>query len=107
MNAPFSHMAPDAPQVVLFTPAMRTLIADAIESLIVLLDEIDGEVELEEDGSDEDASDAEPNLGATADVDQSIAWLATVSETDTEHEHDGPEPDADFEPRFVPAFEAG
>jgi len=96
-------MMPDAPQVVLFTPGMQRLIADAIESLILLL----GEVELEEDGSDEDASDAEPSLGATADVDQSIAWLATVSETDAEHEHDGREPDADFELRCVPVCEAG
>ena len=54
MNAPFSHMAPDAPQVVLFTPGMRRLIADAIESLILLLDEIDGDAEIEEDGSDEE-----------------------------------------------------
>jgi hypothetical protein len=36
-------MTPDVPQVVVFTPAMRTLIADAIESLILLLDEIDGD----------------------------------------------------------------
>jgi hypothetical protein len=32
MKVPFSTMTPDVPQVVVFTPAMRTLIADAIES---------------------------------------------------------------------------
>jgi len=81
MNAPLSPMTPDAPQVVLFTPGMRTLIADAIESLILLLDEIDGDAELE---------DCDPG-----------------EETDAEQEHDGREPDADYEPRFVPVFEAG
>jgi hypothetical protein len=65
MNAPFSHMTPDAPQVVVFTPAMRTLIADAIESLILLLDEIDGDVELEDCDPAEECGDAEPSLGAT------------------------------------------
>jgi hypothetical protein len=30
-----------------FTPGMRTLIADAIEALILLLDEIDGDADLE------------------------------------------------------------
>jgi len=74
MNAPFSHMRPGAPQVVLFTPGMRRLTADAIESLILLLDEIDGDPDLEDDA---------------------------------EEEHDGREPDADYEQRFVPAFEAG
>ena len=92
MNAPFPHMTPDA-QVVLFTPGMRRLIADAIESLILLLDEIDG--------------DAEPSLGATHSMDQRRAWQATIGETDAEQEHDGREPEADDEPRFVPVFEAG
>jgi hypothetical protein len=78
MNAPFSAMTPDAPQLVLFTPAMRTLIADAIESLILLLDEIDGDAELEDDDPAEELA---------------------------EGEHDGREPDDDLEPRLVPAFE--
>jgi hypothetical protein len=97
MNAPFSHMTPDAPQVVAFTPAMRRLVAEAIESLILLLDELDSDPEVEVDGSDEEGADLEPSLGATADMDQSIAWLATIAATDAEHEHDGREPDADFE----------
>ena len=105
MNAPFSTMTPDVPQVVVFTPAMRMLIADAIESLILLLDEIDGDAEHEQDTDFEGEPDLEPSLGATHGMDQSIAWRATIGETDAEHEHDGREPDADFEPRFVPAFE--
>jgi hypothetical protein len=36
-NAPFSTMGKPEPQIVVFTPAMRTLIADAIESLILLM----------------------------------------------------------------------
>jgi hypothetical protein len=97
MNAPFSHMTPDAPQVVVFTPAMRRLIADAIESLILLLDEIDGDAEVEDDDPAEEGADLEPSLGAPADIDQSIAWLATIAATDAEQEHDGREPDEDFE----------
>ena len=96
MNAPFSPMTPDAPQLVVFTPAMRTLIADAIESLILLLDEIDGDVELEDCDPAEESADLEPSLGATADVDQSFAWLATIAETDAEHEHDGRETEETF-----------
>jgi hypothetical protein len=49
MNAPFSTMGPPEPKIVVFTPAMRMLIADAIESLILLLDEIDGDAEHEQD----------------------------------------------------------
>jgi hypothetical protein len=107
VNASFSRMTPDESQIVVFTPAMRTLIADAIESLILLLDEIDGDGELGESADFEAEPDMEPSLGAADNVDQSIAWQATIGETDAEQEHDGPEPEADFEPRFVPAFEAG
>ena len=85
---------------------MRTLIADAIESLVLLLDEIDGDAEHEQDTDFEGEPDLEPSLGATHSMDQSIAWRPTISET-AEHEHDGREPDGDDEPRFVPAFEAG
>jgi hypothetical protein len=107
MSAPFSTMTPDAPQVVVFTPAMRTLIADAIESLILLLDEIDGDAEHEQDADFEGEPDTEPGLGATSAIDQSIAWLASTREIDAEDEHSGREPDADEEPQFVPAFESG
>jgi hypothetical protein len=106
MNAPFSTMGAPQPQVVVFTPAMRMLIADAIESLILLLDEIDGDSDHKEDADFEGEPDIEPSLGATAEIDQSIAWLASTSEIDAEAEHDVCEPDADLEPRFVQVFEA-
>jgi hypothetical protein len=57
---------PDAPtQILEFRPGMRRLIEDAIESLILLLDEIDGDDDLEgdpmEDGADdEEETDHEP-----------------------------------------------
>lgn len=52
---------PDAPtQILEFTPAMRILIEDAIEALILLLDEIDGDAE------------AEPELGSSSPVNQAI-----------------------------------
>src|SRR5476651_2094624 len=47
MNEPFSTMGKPEPQIVVFTPAMRRLVCDAIESLILLLDEIDGDVDAE------------------------------------------------------------
>lgn len=36
-------------QIIEFTPAMRTLIKDAIEAPVLLLDEIDGDADLEPD----------------------------------------------------------
>jgi hypothetical protein len=107
MNAPFSTIGAPEPQIVVFTPGMRALIADAIESLILLLDEIDGDAEHEEDADFEAEPDLEPSLGATNSINQVRAWKATIAETDAEQEHDGREPDADDEPQFVPAFEAG
>jgi hypothetical protein len=105
MNAPFSTMGKPEPQIVVFTPAMRTLIADAIESLILLLDEIDGDVDAEDDDPAEENGDAEPDLGATHDIDQDLAWRATLAiAVDCEDEHDGREPDADDEPNFQPPF---
>ena len=46
-----------------FRPNMRRLIADAIESLILLLDEIDGDENLEDGADHEDGHDAEPEQG--------------------------------------------
>ena len=82
MNAPFSTMGKPEPQIVVFTPAMRTLIADAIESLILLLDEIDGDVDAEDDDPAEENGDAEPSLGATNGINQIKAWKLTIGETD-------------------------
>ena len=102
MNAPFSAMTPNAPQVVVFTPRMRRLICDAIEGLMMLLDEIDGDADLEEDDPAEDNGDAEPSLGATNSLNQTIAWQAAQSEVlDGEQEHDGREPDDDLEPSWL------
>lgn len=59
-----------APLFVEFRPSMRSLIEDAVESLLLLLDEIDGDVDLEEedplevDDPAEDGGDSEPSLGA-------------------------------------------
>lgn len=47
-----------------FRPGMRRLIEDAIESLILLLDEIDGDDGIEDDCDDEEGGDKEPSLGA-------------------------------------------
>ena len=46
----------DFTQILEFTPSMRTLIADAIESLILLLDEIDGDADFEEEADAEDGA---------------------------------------------------
>jgi hypothetical protein len=43
----------DFTQIVEFTPSMRVLIADAIEALILLLDEIDGDADLEDEPEEE------------------------------------------------------
>jgi hypothetical protein len=47
-----------------FRPGMRRLIEDAIESLILLLDEIHGDDDLEDGADDEEGLDLEPSLGA-------------------------------------------
>ena len=84
---------------------MRTLVCDAIEAMILLLDEIDGDAERENDGAAEECGDAEPSLGARHGLDQTKTRNSNGAEiADGEHEHDGREPDADSEPRFVPAF---
>lgn len=48
----------DFTQIVEFTPAMRVLIADAIEALILLLDEIDGSADFEDEPDSEDVNEA-------------------------------------------------
>jgi hypothetical protein len=87
---------PNAPNHILeFTPAMRRLIEDAIESLILLLDEIDGDDDLEDDnsledgGDDEHEADAEPWLGSNAMFNQG-PW--GYSSTDDREDDDEREP---------------
>ena len=73
----------------------------------LLLDEIDGDVDAEDDDPAEESGDSEPSLGATNGINQAQAWRSASGEIDAGHEHDGREPDADLEPRLVPVFEAG
>ena len=52
------------------TQTMRQLIENVVEDLLLLLDEIDGDADLEDESEDDD-SDLEPILGANACFDQS------------------------------------
>jgi len=93
------------------TPSMRGLIEDAIESLVLLLDEIDGDPD-EEDHREDDEQDgsAEPVLGSLEqhpcrDCGSVRAWdysdqrkWGQSGTSDEEGEHDGREPDVDDEP---------
>ncbi len=49
-------------QIIEFTPAMRTLIKDAIEAPVLLLDEIDGDAGLEDGWNLEEEPDREDVL---------------------------------------------
>jgi hypothetical protein len=69
-------------QILEFRPGMRRLIEDAIESLILLLDEIDGD--------DEHEADAEPWLGSNAMFNQG-PW--GYSSTDDREDDDEREPE--------------
>jgi hypothetical protein len=53
---------------------MRRLIEDAIESLILLLDEIDGDGDLEEEPDVETGGDNEPSLGSCGPAYDQRAW---------------------------------
>jgi hypothetical protein len=97
VNAPLADEGEAAPQILIFTPAMRRLVCDAIESLILLLDEIDGDAEIEDDGSAEDVGDAEPSLGAPPNASYWVASQSWIIDGEGD-EHDGREPDEDFEP---------
>ena len=79
-------------QVLEWTPGMRKLVADAIEALVLLLDEIDDDENLEETGDDELTSDEEPTMGSHHRENQS-EWGATAFDAEDECE-----PDADGEP---------
>jgi hypothetical protein len=69
-----------------FRPGMRRLIEDAIESLILLLDEIDGDADSEENPDREDDDPPEddlcglPDYGAPFEMDQRpIMWRCNES----------------------------
>jgi hypothetical protein len=59
-----------------FRPGMRRLIEDAIESLILLLDEIDGDPDGEDEGQAEDGGDAEPDADDEEEDGRSRAFLS-------------------------------
>lgn len=63
---------------------IRARVEDAIETLVSYLDKLDGD------------TDMEPSLGATASMEQHLAWWSAGNHQDLEAEHDGREPD-DYE----------
>jgi len=96
------------PLFVEIRPGLRKRIAAAIEALIDVLDQIDGEHDddledsepLEEDDPAEDSGDAEPSLGSLGAHSEGFhqdAW-ACGAQNDCEDEHDGREPPEDNEP---------
>lgn len=81
---------------------LRERIEATIEAMIAMLDELEGDPDLEPDTHDEPDVDAEPSLGA---LEPSVCasqehWAQgdTHHGADLEDEHDGLEPDADEEP---------
>ena len=55
--------AHDPATSITITPTMRQLIENVIDDLLLLLDEIDGDADLEDDDREQDNSDNEPWLG--------------------------------------------
>ncbi len=76
------------------TRTMRQLIENVVEDLLLLLDEIDGDADLEDESEDDDA-DLEPILGANICVDQS-RWHCGVRD-DREIADDSEEGDDELE----------
>jgi len=74
-----------SPVLAKITPTERCLIETSIESLILLLDEIDWDPDFEESGDDE------RSLGWTTDADQISAIAKVWDDEDREDEHDGRE----------------
>lgn len=93
----------------LHLPAGRKAIEQQIETLIAILDELDGDPDLEpyladfrtdatDDREDDPVDRGEPSLGWT-DMEARYGCSPTPS-YDCEEEHDGREPDADSEPNL-------
>jgi hypothetical protein len=76
-------------------PAMERL----VEDLIAALDAVDGNRDIEEDAGDcgEPEECFEPSLGSLDNAKNQERW-AYGNSMDSEHEHDGREPDSDDEP---------
>jgi hypothetical protein len=70
---------------------MRRLIEDAIESLILLLDEIDGDDDLEDEPDAEIGADNEPSLGSAGSGCNQRAWAQ--GSTDDREDDDEREPE--------------
>jgi|GEM_PF-5668604 len=81
-------------QIVEFTPQIRRLIGDAIEALVLLLDEREGDENLEETGDDELTGDEEPTMGATETHHRQTEWGRSAWEGRV----DECEQDTDLEP---------
>jgi hypothetical protein len=89
-----------------FRPGMRKRIAAAVDALVALLDQIDGDADLEEDNPPEDdaptedVGDNEPSLGSVASRDASTPqylW-AQGADDDREREDEHDEEGGDEEP---------
>lgn len=76
------------------TRTMRQLIENVVEDLLLLLDEIDGDADFEDESEDDDA-DLEPILGSNICVDQSD-WHRGVRD-DREIADDSEEGDDELE----------
>jgi hypothetical protein len=76
------------------TRTMRQLIENVVEDLLLLLDEIDGDADLEDESEDDD-SDLEPILGANICFDQSD-WHCGIRD-DREIADDSEEGDDELE----------
>lgn len=93
MAQPFGERADSVPTFVTVTPTMRGLIENVIEDLILLLDEIDGDPDQEDDDPTEPGEDGEPSLGWTDAEAAHGNRNVSVWDADLEEEHDGREPD--------------
>jgi hypothetical protein len=75
--------------------ALRTQIEAELERMIDLLNAIDGDPDFEPE-EDDDTTDYEPSLGWS--ISGATTWQdGSLSLLDLEEEHDGREPDEDFE----------
>ncbi len=64
-------------------PGMRKALADAVEAFVALLDQIDGDADLEEEPDLEEGFDREQDLGATGGINQEKTWRSDASGTGT------------------------
>jgi hypothetical protein len=70
----------DVPLFVEFKPGFRLRVERAIDSLVALLDQIDGDADFEEEPDLEDGFDQEQELGATGAINQEKTWARSRRE---------------------------